>query len=165
MDPQSLIIVVMGVGVPVFALGFFLVYASHVVQVRPDEALVVTGRSHAYRMQNRQIGYRGFKIVRGGRCFVWPVFERSDRLSLAPFTVEIDLGDGRRATLQAKIGGDVEAIAAAAECFLSKSPDEIAQIVRELATARLHAGAGETELSAELAKRGLELMSLRKSEK
>ncbi len=164
MDPQSLIIVVMGVGVPVAALGFFLVYSSRVVKVRPDEALVVTGRQHAYRMQKGQIGYRGFKIVRGGRCFVWPVFERADRLSLAPFTVELVSGDGRRATLQARIGVDVEAIAAAAECFLSKSPEEIAQIVRELATARLQAGAGEAELSAELAKRGLELMSLRYSE-
>ena len=162
MDPDSLILV-MAASVPVIMLIMFLSYASRVVKVRPDEALIVSGRQHAFRMAKGQIGYRGYKIVEGGRCFVWPVFERADRLSLAPFNVEIDLGEGGRAVLRAKIGRDADAIAAAAECFLSMPPEEVARVVRELATAKLQAGT--EELSAELARRGLEVVSLRFSEK
>ena len=133
---------------------FLAVYASRVVKAGPNEALIISGRQHAYRTPKGGIGYRGFKIVKGGRCFVWPIFEKADRLSLEIFEV----GPPEGAKVLVRIGGDAESIARAAEMFLSKSREETVRIVREIAVAN---GGDRERLRQELAKRGLEIVSAR----
>jgi len=146
------ILPVIGLSVPAIVLIFFMIYASRVVKVGPNEALVVSGRQHSYRMPNGQLGFRGFKIVKGGRCFVWPIFEKSDVLSLEIMTIEFKtpevytskaiplVVDG---VAQIKVKGDVDSIATAGEQFLSKTRIEMERISLETLAGHIRAIIGE----------------------
>ena len=61
------------------------VYASRVQKVGPNEVLVISGRKHRSHETGEVEPYR---IVKGGRAFIWPVLERVDRLSLEIMTIE-----------------------------------------------------------------------------
>jgi flotillin len=158
------IIAIVG-GMLVINLIFIVIYSSRVVKVPVNTALIVTGQTHRHKR-----GHRGYKIVKGGRCFVWPIFEQADMLSLEIFKVEFRAGRFS-GTLTTRIKGDVESISAAAERFLSKNQEELAQIVKEVMEG--HAGASRDEKDPDqagiriqesaapaLEKLGLEIVSL-----
>ncbi|RMD48268.1 MAG: flotillin family protein, partial [Candidatus Thermofonsia bacterium] len=69
----------------VFALAF--AWASRVKKVGPNEVLVISGRGEG----RKDIGSidSKFRIVTGGRSFIWPVLERVDYLSLEIMTIDI----------------------------------------------------------------------------
>jgi flotillin len=90
----------------------------------------------------------GFRIVKGGGAFIWPVFERADTLSLELMTLEVKtpevytskgvpiLVDG---IAQVKVKGDDVSIATAGEQFLSKGQGEIMQIALQTVEGHLRA--------------------------
>ena len=75
--------VVVGI-VAVLILGT-VIWASRYVKVPPNQALIVSGRGVSVSPGVKS----GFRIVRGGATFIWPVLERVDRLSLEIMTIDV----------------------------------------------------------------------------
>lgn len=135
------------VGILVFVFVLFallFVYASRVRKVGPNEVLVISGRG------NRDAG-TNYRIVTGGRSFIWPVLERVDNLSLELMTIEVRTNDvptvhGVPVTIdsvsQIKIGSDDNAIRTASIQFLSKTQGEIEHVAHETLAGHLRAMAG-----------------------
>ncbi len=121
------------------------VYASRVRKVGPNEVLIISGR----RTRNAETGeIEPYRIVKGGRAFIWPILERVDTLSLEIMTIEIITDDvytrqGVPVTLegvaQIKIASDDVSIRTAAERFLSKTRAEITNVAHETLAGHLRA--------------------------
>lgn len=111
------------------------VFVSRYVKVGPDEALIVSGRKK--KLSNGQIV--GFRIVRGGATFVWPIFEIAKTISLRIMPLDVNssayTSQGVQVTVdgiaQVKIDSSEEAIATAAEQFLSLKEEEIRRIATQ----------------------------------
>jgi flotillin len=135
-------IVVIGI-VVVLILGF-AVWASRYVKVPPNQALIVSGRGATVSPGVKS----GFRIVRGGATFIWPVFERVDRLSLEIMTIDVKtpavytiagvpvMVDG---VAQVKIRSDDVSIRTAAEQFLSKDESEVINVALQTLEGHLRA--------------------------
>lgn len=130
---NDLIFIVGIVAVVVFVLFLLIsVFVSRYVKVGPDEALIVSGRKN--KLANGQIV--GFRIVRGGATFVIPVLEVAKTISLGIMPLDVNssayTSQGVQVTVdgvaQIKIDSSVEAIATAAEQFLSLKEEEIKNI-------------------------------------
>jgi len=128
----------------IFALIF--VYASRVKKVGPNQVMVISGRGEGRR---ELTGVESkFRIVTGGRSFIWPILERVDDLSLEIMTIDITTPDvptvqGVPVTVdgvaQVKIGSDENSIRTAAIQFLSKSHEEIEHVAHETLAGHLRA--------------------------
>jgi len=125
-----------------------LAYASRVQKVGPNEVLVISGRGEGRRDPEAGEMKSNFRIVTGGRSFVWPVLERVDMLSLEIMTIDVTTPDvpssqGVPVTVdgvaQVKIGSDENSIRTAAIQFLSKSREEIRHIAHETLAGHLRA--------------------------
>ncbi len=111
------------------------VFVGRYVKVGPDEALIVSGRKK--RLPNGQVV--GFRIVRGGATFVLPVLEVSKTISLRIMPLDVNssayTSQGVQVSVdgiaQVKIDSSQEAIATAAEQFLSLKEDEIKRIATQ----------------------------------
>jgi len=111
------------------------VFVGRYVKVGPDEALIVSGRKK--RMSNGQVV--GFRIVKGGATFVWPVLEVAKTISLRIMPLDVNssayTSQGVQVTVdgiaQVKIDSTEEAIATAAEQFLSLKDEEIRRIATQ----------------------------------
>jgi len=133
------------VGVALFMLFvFFLVWASRYTKVGPNQVLVISGRK--YRLPSGDTV--GFRIVKGGGTFVWPVLEKVDFLSLEIMTIDVKtpevytikgvpvLVDG---VAQVKVRGEDVAVRTAAEQFLSKDAAEIERVALQTLEGHLRA--------------------------
>lgn len=108
------------------------VFVSRYVKVGPDEALIVSGIKRKLK-SGAQVGFR---IVKGGATFVWPVLEVAKVMSLRIMPLDVNssayTSQGVQVTVdgvaQVKIDSKEEAIATAAEQFLSLSTEEIRRI-------------------------------------
>jgi flotillin len=144
----------MAIGVLAFLILFFILvvvlmtYASRVRKVGPNEVLVISGRQTADRETGAKFSYR---IVKGGRAFIWPVLERVDSLSLELFTIEIMIDNvytsqgvpiAVEGVAQIKIASDNVSIRTAAERFLSKNVQEIIGVAHETLAGHLRAIVG-----------------------
>ncbi len=125
-----------------------IAYASRVKKVGPNEVLVISGRGEGRRDPEAGHMKSNFRIVTGGRSFIWPVLERVDNLSLEIITIDVTTPDvpsiqGVPVTVdgvsQVKIGSDENSIRTAAIQFLSKSKDEIEHIAHETLAGHLRA--------------------------
>jgi flotillin len=138
----------MGMVIVVVFCVFVLVYASRYTKVGPNEVLVISGR------RRRMIGMDGapqtvgYRIVKGGGAFVWPVFEKAEVLSLELLTLDVKLPEVYTTTgvpvivdgvAQIKVKGEDVSIATAAEQFLSKTRAEIMQIALQSLEGHLRA--------------------------
>ncbi len=111
------------------------VFVGRYVKVGPDEALIVSGRKK--KLANGQVV--GFRIVKGGATFVWPILEISKTISLRTMPLDVNssayTSQGVQVTVdgiaQVKIDSTEEAIATAAEQFLSLKEDEIRRIATQ----------------------------------
>jgi flotillin len=122
------------------------VYASRVKKVGPNQVMVISGRGEGRR---ELTGVESkFRIVTGGRSFIWPILERVDDLSLEIMTIDITTPDvptvqGVPVTVdgvaQVKIGSDENSIRTAAIQFLSKSHEEIEHVAHETLAGHLRA--------------------------
>jgi flotillin len=128
-------------GILLMLLVTVTVYASRYRRVGPNQVLVLSGRRYyAFDPTTGRREEVGFRIVKGGGVFIWPIVERVDVLSLEVTTVDLEMPKvharmGVPVTVdglaQVRVKGDDASIRAAAEQLLSKGRDEIVPIVRE----------------------------------
>lgn len=125
------------VGAGVVILAFALAFIKHnLVICEPNEVVVISGRERL--VDGVRVGYR---VIKGGRDFVWPMVESVRRLSLTNMAIDIKIGkalskglipmsiDGRA---NVKIAGKPEdGLHQAIERFLGKSHQEISNVSRE----------------------------------
>lgn len=123
-----------------------VVYASRVKKVGPNQVLVISGRGEGRR--ELETVESKFRIVTGGRSFVWPILERVDDLSLEIMTIHITTPDvptvqGVNVTVdgvaQVKVGSDENSIRTAAIQFLSKTQDDLEHVAHETLAGHLRA--------------------------
>jgi flotillin len=143
----AVLIVVAGI---IFVLFVVLgVYASRYKKVGPNQVLVISGRQHTIiDPATRKKEKIGFRIVKGGGVFIWPVVERVDVLSLEIMTIDVQTPEvytemGVPVTVdgvaQIKIKGDAISIRTAAEQFLSKNTAEVKGVAHETLAGHLRA--------------------------
>jgi len=138
--------VVIGILVIFFLLVWLV--AHNMMKAGPNEVLVISGRRRWIKRQDGSRFLVGFRMLKGGRTFVWPVFERVDRLSLELMTLDVRtpevytskgvpiIVDG---VAQIKIKGDDISIATAAEQFLSMGINQIRDIALQTVEGHLRA--------------------------
>ena len=126
------IVVIVVLAVVIFTM--FVVVLSRYTKVGPNQVLVVSGKSHKYVDVDGTVRKRGFRVVKGGGTFVYPVVEKVDILSLELLTIDVQTPEVYTSkgvpvkvdgVAQVKVKGDDISVATAAEQFLSKSTDEI----------------------------------------
>ncbi|HEV2209383.1 MAG TPA: SPFH domain-containing protein [Verrucomicrobiae bacterium] len=127
---------------------FLAIWASRYTKVGPNQVLVISGRKRRMADPDGTAHDVGFRIVKGGGVFVYPVIEKVDILSLELLTIDVQtpevytskgvpvLVDG---VAQIKVKGDDISIATAAEQFLSKGTDEIKNIATQTLEGHLRA--------------------------
>jgi len=142
--------VIGGAGALLFVFFIFAgIWASRYMKVGPNEVLVISGRKRRVMDPDGTQREVGFRIVKGGGVFVWPVFEKVDILRLELMTIDVTQQqdvytvkgvpvrvDG---VAQIKVKGDDISIATAAEQFLSKSTDDIKEIANQTLEGHLRA--------------------------
>src|SRR5215471_15756218 len=79
-----------GVGAVLFVVFIFAaIYASRYNKVGPNEVLVISGVKRRITDPDGNRREVGFRIVKGGGVFVWPMFEKVDILSLELLTIDV----------------------------------------------------------------------------
>src|SRR5438552_2289550 len=143
-------LVVAGVAAFVFVLFMFIgIWASRYTKVGPNQVLVISGRKHRIIESDGTARDVGFRIVKGGGVFVWPVYEKVDILSLELLTIDVqqeqDVYTSKGVPVrvdgvaQIKVKGDDVSIATAAEQFLSKDTEAIKNIAMQTLEGHLRA--------------------------
>src|ERR1051325_10488033 len=136
------------VGIVIVVIIFGAVWASRYTKVGPNEVLVVSGRQYRVTDPDGSVRTRGFRIVKGGGTFVFPVIEKVDVLSLELLTIDVQTPEVYTSkgvpvkvdgVAQIKVKGDDISIATAAEQFLSKGTDEIKSIAMQTLEGHLRA--------------------------
>src|SRR5687767_4340909 len=136
------------VGIVLVVFVFALVWASRYTKVGPNEVLVVSGRQYKFADADGTQHTRGFRIVKGGGTFVFPVIEKIDLLSLELLTIDVQTPEVYTSkgvpvkvdgVAQIKVKGDDISIATASEQFLSKGTDEIKNIAMQTLEGHLRA--------------------------
>ncbi len=136
------------VGILIVIFIFGLVWASRYTKVGPNEVLVVSGRQYRQTDPDGTVRTRGFRIVKGGGTFVFPVIEKVDILSLELLTIDVQTPEVYTSkgvpvkvdgVAQIKVKGDDISIATAAEQFLSKDTNAIMNIAMQTMEGHLRA--------------------------
>ncbi|MEY2408233.1 MAG: flotillin [Verrucomicrobiota bacterium] len=129
-------------------LAIFYMVLSRYTKVGPNQVLVVSGRTHTFADPDGTERKRGFRVVKGGGTFVWPMIEKVDLLSLELLTIDVQTPEVYTSrgvpvkvdgVAQIKIKGDDISIATASEQFLSKSTDEIKSVAMQTLEGHLRA--------------------------
>src|SRR4051812_32798645 len=81
-------VAIAGIVLVVFFI-FLGMFASRYTKVGPNEVLVISGRKRRIVDAEGRVSSVGFRIVKGGGVFVWPVFEKVDILSLELLTIDV----------------------------------------------------------------------------
>ena len=109
-------------------------FAKNYIKVPPNAVAIFSGRKHKLP-DDRVVGYR---MVRGGAAFRWPLLEQVDYLSLNVFTIPLEIKRAYtlkgvpisvKAVANVKIKGDDMSLAAAAERFLGMTHDTIQKVI------------------------------------
>ncbi len=136
------------VGIVFVIFAFALVWASRYTKVGPNQVLVVSGRQYKMTDADGSTHTRGFRIVKGGGTFVFPVIEKVDILSLELLTIDVQTPEVYTSkgvpvkvdgVAQIKVKGDDISIATAAEQFLSKDTAAIMNIAMQTMEGHLRA--------------------------
>jgi len=144
-------IVVLGLLFFYFVLLWYVV--ARIIKAGPNEVLIISGRKRWVMGKDGQKFMVGFRMLKGGRTFVWPFIERIDRLSLEPMNIGLKLisvqtKDNERINVNGvvtvKIEGDELSIAKASENFLSKTPEELGGFLEKIIEAKLRNIVGMT---------------------
>lgn len=144
-----LMTIILGVGAVFIVFFIFLgIWASRYTKVGPNQVLVISGRKHRMVDPDGTTRDIGFRIVKGGGVFVWPVFEKVDILSLELLTIDVQTPEVYTSkgvpvkvdgVAQIKVKGDDISIGTSAEQFLSKGSDEIKNIAMQTLEGHLRA--------------------------
>lgn len=121
-------LIVIGILFVLFLL--ITIYASRYVKCGPNEVLVISGGGwRRITDEDGEVEKLGFDIKKGGGAFIWPFFQKCEKLSLELMTLDIKGENvytmkGVPVTVdgvaQVKVNGDDVSIRTAAEQFLSK---------------------------------------------
>ncbi len=139
-----IVIVLLAVG----AVAIIWMVLSRYTKVGPNEVLIVSGRKHRYTDPDGSAVMRGFRIVKGGGTFVYPIVEKVDILSLELLTIDVQTPEVYTSkgvpvkvdgVAQIKVKGDDISISTAAEQFLSKGVDDIKNIAMQTLEGHLRA--------------------------
>ena len=139
-----IVIVLLGIG----AFVVLWMVLSRYTKVGPNQVLVVSGRKHRYVDPDGTERTRGFRIVKGGGTFVYPIIEKIDLLSLELLTIDVQTPEVYTSkgvpvkvdgVAQIKVKGDDISIATSAEQFLSKGVDDIKNIAMQTLEGHLRA--------------------------
>jgi flotillin len=123
-------------------------WASRYTKVGPNQVLVISGRKRQIIDPDGTARDVGFRIVKGGGRFVWPVYEKVDILSLELLTIDVQTPEVYTSkgvpvkvdgVAQIKVKGDDVSIATASEQFLSKGVDDIKNIATQTLEGHLRA--------------------------
>ncbi len=163
MDQAQLFGIYLGVGF-LAVLGLVIFIRANIVICQPNEVVILSGRKHT-RADGTKVGYR---VLRGGRGFKWPLLESAKRLSLTTRTIDVRPAKALSAGMipmnvegraSVKLAGRAEdGLEAAIERFLGKGVDAVdrsAQQILEGALRGVLAGVSPEEANArrlELAK-------------
>src|SRR5208282_5106085 len=141
--------VVGGVVAVLFVFFIFAgIWASRYTKVGPNQVLVISGRKRKVLDPDGNTREVGFRIVKGGGTFVWPVFEKVDVLSLELLTIDVQTPEVYTSkgvpvkvdgVAQIKVKGDDVSIRTASEQFLSKGVDDIKSIATQTLEGHLRA--------------------------
>jgi flotillin len=120
-----------------FIMAIVIFIKANLVICQPNEVLIISGR----RRKLSDGSYIGYRIIKGGRGFKFPIIESVKRLPLTTMPIEIRLTkalskgiipvtvDGRA---NVKIAGtEKDGLSNAIERFLGKSLPEIAMVAKE----------------------------------
>src|SRR5580658_9627722 len=148
-DDSPLIFVIVGVGSILFVLfTFMIVWASRYTKVAPNQVLIISGRKRKIVDPDGTAREIGFRVVKGGGTFVWPVFEKVDVLSLELLTIDVQTPEVYTSkgvpvkvdgVAQIKVKGDDISIATASEQLLSKTVEEIKGVAMQTLEGHLRA--------------------------
>lgn len=128
--------------------GLIVLWGWRYTKAGPNEVLIVSGRKRSYNDADGKKRTAGYRMVRGGGTFVWPIRERVQRLSLELLTVEVRTpeaytGQGVKvmvdAVAQVKVKSDDVSIVRAAEQFLSTGPETIRRVALQVIEGHLRA--------------------------
>jgi flotillin len=143
-----LTIIVSAVSLMMVFFIFAGIWASRYTKVGPNEVLVISGRKRRVADPDGTVREVGFRVVKGGGVFVWPVFEKVDILRLELMTIDVQTPEVYTSkgvpvrvdgVAQIKVKGDDVSIATAAEQFLSKGTDDIKNIAMQTLEGHLRA--------------------------
>jgi flotillin len=142
-------LVIGGVAAVLFVFFMFIaIWASRYTKVGPNQVLVISGRKHRISDPDGTFHDVGFRIVKGGGVFVWPVYEKVDILSLELLTIDVQTPEVYTSkgvpvkvdgVAQIKVKGDDISISTASEQFLSKGTEEIKNIAMQTLEGHLRA--------------------------
>jgi flotillin len=148
-DVGATTLVIFGVAAFLFVFFMFVgIWASRYTKVGPNQVLVISGRKHQMIDPDGTTRTIGFRIVKGGGVFVWPVYEKVDLLSLELLTIDVQTPEVYTSkgvpvkvdgVAQIKVKGDDISIGTAAEQFLSKGTEEIKNIAMQTLEGHLRA--------------------------
>jgi flotillin len=163
-DAASPTLVIVGVAALLFVVFMFVaIWAGRYMKVGPDEVLVVAGRRYAVIDSEGKTHEVGFRMVRGGGAFIWPVYEKAAILSLKPVSLDLTLPgistrDGYNAEIsakgQVKIKSDDASLLKAAESLLGKTPVEVMDVANQLMESLLRLLVGEWTAAEMFQRRG-----------
>ncbi|MDA2930634.1 SPFH domain-containing protein [Acidobacteria bacterium AH-259-O06] len=132
-------IVVLGMGLAVL-LGIGL-FVRNYIKVPPEQAAIFYGRKFKLRdPETGELRERGFRIIKGGATFKWPMVEKVMWLDLNVMTIPITVQDiyskegvpvDVHAIANVKLAGDDASLEIAAEQFGGKTEAEIRSTVEE----------------------------------
>jgi flotillin len=147
--PAVMTFVILGMAALLFVVFVFLaIYASRYTKSGPNQVLVISGKKRSLIEADGTSREVGFRIVKGGGRFVWPIFEKVDILSLELLTIDVQTPEVYTSkgvpvkvdgVAQIKVKGDDISIATAAEQFLSKNVDDIKNIAMQTLEGHLRA--------------------------
>ena len=136
MDNPQIVGIALGLG----ALGLMLIvifFKANIVLCQPNELVVIAGRRRKLA-DGSSVGYR---VLRGGRGFKWPLVESVARLPLTSLPVELFIEKVMSqgmvpVTLEAKAtvklaGREADGMDEAIERFLGKGPDPVAKTAKQ----------------------------------
>ena len=158
------IVVPVAAGLAVILFLGLWVYLSRIVKAGPNEVLVISGRKRRMIDPSGKVREVSFRVLKGGATFVWPFYEKVDRMSLELITLDVRtpevytirgvpiMVDG---IAQIKIKGDDVSIATAAEQFLSKGIEEIRRIALQTVEGHLRAILGTLTVEETYANRDI----------
>lgn len=127
---------------------FIIIWASRYTKVGPNQVLIISGRKHKIADPDGTMREVGFRVVKGGGVFVYPVLEKVDILSLELLTIDVQTPEVYTSkgvpvkvdgVAQTKVKGDDISISTAAEQFLSKGVDDIKNIAMQTLEGHLRA--------------------------
>ncbi|MFP4196245.1 MAG: flotillin family protein [Methanomassiliicoccales archaeon] len=111
----------------------FLIWAARYTKCGPNEVLIISGRRRRDDSDGEK-GTVGYRVIKGGGTFVWPIKEQVRRMSLEIMNLDVKTAEvysvqgvpiSVAATAQVKVKGDERSILLAAENFLSRPKEEV----------------------------------------